>query len=395
MSQLIVSGNDYTFDLGLTAPEGGPFELAGSSLVLVISTPGGTASLTQTLVVDIFGTATTADGLDLGTNTATEAIVTQTLTATQTAALPTGLLTWVATLTDSSGKVDTPLRGEYRVVGATYLDAALTRREIRRRVADRLGDLTILEATAASASDTTFTDALNISGAADNLTGRQFSVATGVNTGHIARIVSSSESTNSITFTPAADSIFAVGDELEVVNTRSRGWSIAEYNRAINNAISDAYPLGVASLTASIPDAFSRDSPIVTIPEVLDEISEVAWQDPDTLAWIPLRPGAFYGWAVDPANATLTVTGWPSDLADTRALRLSGYGRHPTLLTDDDVTALHVEWIVARACYHLALAGADREGARGNTILVYQQEADRARIRIATLRRPGTVQVRQ
>lgn len=394
MSQQLVSGNDYAFDLGLTDADGRPFVLDGSSLVLTISTPGNSTALVQTLEIDSFGNVTTSDGLAQGVNTPSATIVTQTLTGAQTAALPIGLLTWVLTLTDSAGKVSTPLRGLYRVVGATYLDANLSRREIRRRIADRLGDLVVLTATGDSASNTTFTDVLNISGAADNLTGRQFSVSTGRNAGHIARIVSSNESTNTLTFTPAAPYPFLIGDELEVVNARSRGWTIPEYNRAINNAISDASPLSVAPLVAYLPGTFSRTSPVISVPEVVDEVSEIAWKDPITGAWVPIRVGGSYGWAVDPAAGTVTISGEPADLADGCAIRISGYGRHPELLTDDDVTGLAVEWIVARSCYHMALAGADREGARANTILVYQQEADRARMRIVTLRYPGTVQVR-
>ena len=391
----IIAGKDETLDYTLVNANGGPFEMAGSTVVFTATTPGGTTALTQTLVVDIFGTATTSDGLALGSGGSSSGEIVQTLTGAQTAALPTGILTWLVTLTDSTGKVDYPLRGQWRVVGAVYLDPTVTRAELRRSVADRLGDLVQLEATSASLSNTTFVDALNISGAADNLTGRQFIVVTGANAGHIARIVSSTESTNTITFTPAADNAFAAGDQLDVVNERSRGWSIAEYNRAINRAIRDAYPLGMAALAATISTDFDLDAPTITVPEVLDEVYEVSWQDPNTSVWYPVRGGQFFGWAVDSTAGTISIDGTPGTLAAGAAVRLAGYGRHPELLTDDDVTGLNPEWLTARACYHLATSGADRDGARANTILLFQRDSEGFRSRIRTMRKPGTVRVRQ
>ena len=391
----IIAGKDETLDYTLVKATGGPFELAGSTVVFTATTPGGTTALTQTLVVDIFGTATTSDGLALGSGGSSSGEIVQTLTGAQTAALPVGILTWLVTLTDSTGKVDYPLRGQWRVVGAVYLDPTVTRAELRRGIADRLGDLLILEATSASPSNTTFVDALNISGAADNLNGRQFIVATGLNTGHVGRIVSSNESNNTITFTPAADNVFLAGDQLEVVNERSRGWSVAEYNRAINRAIRDAYPLGMAALAATLPADFDLQSPTLTVPEVLDEVYEVAWQDPSTQVWNPIRGGQFYGWSVDSTAGTISIEGTPGTLADGASIRLAGYGRHPELLTDDDVTGLNPEWLTARACYHLATSGADRDGARANTILLFQRDSEGFRSRIRTMRKPGTVRVRQ
>jgi hypothetical protein len=318
---------------------------------------------------------------------------------------PTTDGTWTLHLVYDSGGVFKEFAGDYQVVstvtGGTGTTIAIegarmtSRRELRRRIADRLGDLVLLEATAESLSNSTFTDDLNISGAADNLTGRQFAVATGANAGHVARIVSSSESTNSITFTPPADTVFSPGDVLEVVNERSRGWTIAEYNRTINAAIADTWPLAAAKFAATISGEFSLDTPTIAIPDAMNEVAGVVWQDPDNDTWIPIqRTEPFYGWTADGTTETVTLRGRPGILAEGRSLRLLGYGRHPELTDDDDETALNPEWLVAECCYRLAVSGADRDGARANTILLYKQEREVLRARIRTLRPSGTVRVR-
>jgi len=319
---------------------------------------------------------------------------------------PTTTGTWTLHVVYDSGGVFKEFSDTYQVQTAVSSGAGVTisitgarmtsRRELRRRIADRLGDLVILEATSASLSDTSFIDALNISGAADNLVGRQFAVATGPNAGHVARIVSSTESTNTITFTPHAPSDFGAGDVLEVVNERSRGWTVAEYNRAINAAIDDAWPLAAARFAATITGAFTIESPTIEIPEAMNEIAAVSWQDGSDDTWIDIeRTDPFYGWTADGTSGLITIRGAPALLADDRPVRLIGYGRHPQLTSDSDETALNPEWLVAECCYRLSVSGADRDGARANTILLYQREAEKYRPRIRTLRTPSTIRVRQ
>lgn len=391
---IIKAGADYTFDIVLSDGTGGDFGLAGSTVTFVAKTPGNVTVLTQTLVVNIFGTATTSDGLAIGSGGHLSGEITQTLTAAQTAAFSDGVLTWQFTLLDSTGKTSFPLQGQWLVQSATYADAHLTRRDLRRRIADRLGDLVILEATSDSASTTTFVDALNISGAADSLTGRQLVVITGPNAGHVARIQASSESTNTITITPAADNTFEAGDQIDVFNERSRGWSVAEYNRVINDAINDTWPLGAATFTAAITAAFSADSPSIAVPALMHEVYEVAWQDTTDNTWIPLRKDLFYGWNADVGSATITIRGYPAQMIDTASLRISGYGPHPPLLSDTDATALHPEWLTAECAYRLSVSGLDRDAARGQTILLHQREREAMRSRIRTVRRENTVRVR-
>lgn len=389
----IVAGLDYTFDIVLSSGTGGPFELSGSTVTFTATTPGGTVALTQELEVNIFGVATTEDGLALGAGGASSGQITQTLTAAETEALPAGLLTWVFTLVDSSGLTSRPLQGKWISEHATYLDAHLSRHELRRRIADRLGDLVTLEATSDSLSTTTFIDVLNISGAADSLTGRQMYVVTGPNAGHVARIQSSNEATNTINFTPATSTVCGEGDLIDVFNERSRGWTIAEYNRVINAAIADTWPLAAATFSATFTAAFDADTPTIAVPSVMDEVYEVAWQDSDG-TWIPLRHDTWFGWSADLVSGNITLRGYPSVVADGSLIRLSGYGPHPELLDDSSETALHPEWLTAECAYRLTVSGLDRDNARASSVLLHQKEREAMRSRIRTVRQPNTVRVR-
>lgn len=379
----IVAGLDYTETYSLKDENENPLDLTGGTVTFVASTVAGVTVLTHTI----------GSGLAYGADGATSGVVVQTLTAAETTLFSAGKLTWSITAV-TGGLTSRPLQGQWTVQSATYIDAHLTRRDLRRRIADRLGDLVILEATSASDSTTTFKDALNISGAADSLTGRQLVVISGDNAGHVARIQSSNESTNTITITPAADNTFAAGDVVDVFNERSRGWSVAEYNRVINDAINDTWPLGAATFTAAITAAFSADTPSIAIPAVMHEVYEVAWYDTSNSTWVPLRKDLFYGWNADAGSATITVRGYPATLIDTASLRLSGYGPHPPLLSDTDATALHPEWLTAECAYRLSVSGLDRDSARGQTIMLHQREREAMRSRIRTVRREHTVRVR-
>lgn len=390
----ILAGADYTFDIVLTDATGGPFELAGSTVTFEARTPGGVVALTQTLVVNGFGVATTSDGLEIGAGGHTSGEITQTLTAAETSDLPAGLLTWRFTLLDSTGATSYPLQGKWTSEHATYLDAHLSRRALRKRIADRLGDLVVLEATSASLSPTTFIDVLNISGAADSLIGRQMVVTSGANIGHVARIHNSNESTSTITFAPAATTTFAAGDVIEVYNERSRGWTVAEYNRAINDAISDTWPLSAATFTAEFAATFTTATPTITVPSVMDEVYEVARKDSYDNTWVPIVRDRFNGWEVDGPTGVITLRGPRASMAEGALIRLAGYGPHPTLNDDSDETALHPEWLTAECAYRLAVSGLDRDQNRGNIVLLLQREREAMRSRIRTLREPHTVRVR-
>jgi hypothetical protein len=276
-----------------------------------------------------------------------------------------------------------------------------TRKDLRRSIADRFGDLVILTATGVGSgggSMTTFTDSLHINTGVENLNGRElmFTGGTANNIGTVHRVTSTSDSASTITFTPAAPANVALGDEAEVVNERGIGFTFADYHRAINRAITDAFPAAVVMLRSEISGAFDADTPEIDVPAEMSEVYAVEWGDDDGF-WHPLRKATStngYGWMVDPAAGQLRLLGAPAMQADTGTLRVLGYGRQAELTSDDDTCALNPEWIVAQACYHLALGGRDKDHEYGSLALVYQKEALQLRARLRTFRRSASERVR-
>lgn len=395
MSTSIVQGTTVTYDYTLADTDGQPFDLAGCTLSFVASHAGSTV-LTHTLAVNLFGVPTTATGLALGTETGT---VVQTLSATTTTALPEGRVTWTLTLTDSTGAISIPLSGAWVVVAAARAvvraaPTGPTRGQLRRRIAQNLGDYRSLECTSVSTGGFVI-DSLNISTATEDLSGCQIIVTSGANIGHIARIQSSNDTLNRVTLVPAAASDFAVGDTVDVVMRRGRGWEVREYHQAINDAIDDAYPVTLAELMAESVD-FDVESGKIVVPEELTQVYAVEWQDSDG-HWhvIPKAQRTNgWGWKPDVANGVIVVTDSPKYLADGQPVRLYGYGKHQPLRSEADRTDVNVEWLSARASYYLCRGGMDRDPQRGSLILLFERESAALRPRLRTLRKAATVGVR-
>ena len=186
-----------------------------------------------------------------------------------------------------------------------------------------------------------------------------------------------------------------LGDTADLYNKRGIGFTVAEYKRAVNTAIDDAWPLGLVQLSATVAN-FVYSTPEVTVPVAFAEISAVEWQDTGGL-WhvIPkgTRTGA-WGWRADSALGQIRIQGDPAFGASGRTLRLTGYGRQDTLTADADLCALNAEWVVARAAYHLAAGAMMKDPAFGQWTSLFMQEAERLKTRIRTQRRPNTERVR-
>ena len=395
----IVQGTDVVFDYALVDDDGSAFELASSAITFVAKDLEGVTRLTHEISFTALGNVAAATGLALGPSGSSAGAIVQTLSAATTAGLPTGRLTWTLTLVDSTNKTSVPLRGAWVVVSAAQvvvqpLDGGPTRAELRRRLAQALGDYRSLEATGAGTT-TTFVDALNVSTATEDLSGCQFVVVSGANAGHVARVQGTSGATNTLTFTPAAPSAFAVGDRLDVVMRRGRGWEVREYHQAIDDAIDDAFPTSMAELMTS-GQIFDEAAGEIFVPSEMYEVFGVEWQDAQG-EWHPVPKAqrtAGWGWKLDASRGAIVITDMPKFLADEMPTRVFGYGRHPRLTSDGQRTAVNSEWLVARAAYYLARGGVDRDSARASLILLFEREAMTLRPRLRTLRKGATSRVR-
>lgn len=268
----------------------------------------------------------------------------------------------------------------------------LTLTELRRRVARRLGDLDQLVSTA-NGSTTTIVDTLNVNSATEDMKGRVVLPTSGTNLGLTRRITAQVDSTGTLTVTPALSAITATNDTFDVFNKRGKGFLPSQITAAINDAINDAFPLGMVELRSTISPAFDYDSPEITVPATFVYVHTVAWQDEDGF-WsvVPKSTGSGeYGWIADAAAGEIRILGGIGYSIDGLTVRLTGYGRQPTLSAESDTCALNAEYIVSRACYHLCLGNIDRNPDKyGPLVTVFLQESQRLRTRVRTLSPTGS-----
>lgn len=280
---------------------------------------------------------------------------------------------------------------------ATTAQLAITLTDLRRRVADRLGDYTQLVCTSNSLNSFSIIDVINVNAGAENFNGRVLLFASGTagNIGRIRRVTSTTDSTNTIAYTPLTPSLPVANDVVDAFNKRGIGFQPREYTNAINQAINDAFPLGVIDLQAS-PTAFDENTPEITVPANMIDVYDVEWQDVDG-DWhrvLKANRNNEYGWRVDQPNGQIRILGTPGWQASSSNIRISGYGRQDVLTAETDTCLLNAEYVVARACYHLCAGSLMRDSAYGQLTPMYQQESERMRTRIRTIRRPNTERVR-
>lgn len=236
--------------------------------------------------------------------------------------------------------------------------ATATRKQLRRRVGDVLGDFKLYTATQAGTT-TTFVDEDRLAVSDNHLVGRQAYLAAGTaaNLGLTRRVAASTQGAASVTFGVALPAATAIGDEMELWR-EEWGVGVAEVHRAINHAILAAGDLAL-SPAQNTAAAFDRDAPSVAIPAGWAFLGYPEWQDEQDL-WHPV-PRA--GWRYDRYGRAVELLGRARDLADNRQVRLFGYTAASELASDDAATAVDAEWLAYQCAADLALRSAN--SARG------------------------------
>jgi hypothetical protein len=267
----------------------------------------------------------------------------------------------------------------------------LTRKQIRQRVARRLGDYMGLIATA-NGSTTTFIDTTRLAPAREQSTGRQWVGTSGSNDG-VQRGCTGSGTT--LTLSAAVTSTLT-GDTADLYNKRGTGWLADEYNDEITTVLDDAAGFALIEVVETVSGTFDADTPEVTAPASLREVYAVEWEDSDSV-WhrIPAAERfGHYGWIADAAAGQLRIQGGPAWWANGYALRIFGYGRQDTLASDTASCALDPEYVIAQTAFNLAFAGMDRDPGIAQKVLILQQQAEMAKRRMARVRHPDAKSVR-
>lgn len=309
-----------------------------------------------------------------------------------------GSFEWTGTATNGDGvtiNFDVEATGVTIVISSAATGGLTqTRAQLRRLVAKRFGDHTALVATA-NGTTTTILDTYHVNDGTHHFNGCDIICLNGTNANLRRRVKATATSTGTLTLNSALTAATATSDTFDCFNRAARGYTAEQYDDAINAAIIDAYPAGMIHVVATVGTAFDAETPEVTVPAALVDVTDVELQDSDG-DWhiVPkARARGGDGWWADKAAGQLRLHGRAAWMADELTLRMHGLGRQDTLSTDSDVCALNVEYIVAHAAYHLALGyvGNDDMAVRVNDL---RSQYNAARSRMRTYRPPHAARVR-
>jgi hypothetical protein len=400
MTETIKPGNTHEFSTQIFDEDGEPWNLASASVIETIRSLNGTEVYEHTLIVDAFGVASVEDGIVL-VGDAINGQIERQLTSIETAALDDGWYRYDLDLIDTTGNRYDIEDGAWKIKsGSSYVaETGMTRKNIRRRVLSRLGDLLVVTATS-TGTDTTLVDARNLIGEPDSYRGRfiRFTGGTVANIGEIRYISGSSRSTRTITLDDALPSATAVGDEAEIANIRGTGYRFQDVDMAIDAAFEAAadFALEQVSYTAG---TYDEDTPYIDIPPTWVSISGVDWQDPDTLVWSRMsyhhrKYGD--GWTLDRPGMRVYISGETSARVNGGEIRLIGQDRPTIPVNDDDRTNINSEWIIARCVSELSSSAyrrmptPDRERVMGYDL----QNEQSVRSRVTKRSSPNTLRLK-
>ena len=250
-----------------------------------------------------------------------------------------------------------------------------TRGELRRSVAQLLGDLVELTATHNSGDTATFRDVNRLGLQIESPKHGDIIFTSGDNAGPIRRITEADLSTGTIMF-PSLTAATEAGDTAEIHNLRAKGWPVYEKHSAINQAINASWPAYKEPITVPLTDLFSLTEPVLSVPEDMTHVVGVQYQTSDG-DWIDL-PSIY--WSLDRGLAEITVSGYAfRSRLDGLPIRLVGGARPEPLTSDDDTTTVRPDFITYQAAAFLCQRRYNQlhEAEFYNQQILNQQYADR------------------
>jgi hypothetical protein len=226
-----------------------------------------------------------------------------------------------------------------------------TRAFIRRRVGRATRQMILLVATS-NGTTTTIIDTINGSDPTSTLLGRVGWVASGTaaNLGRTVRVTGNTESTSTITFTPALPSATATADEIELWNDLDQGVTPQEVHELIDmaiEAVADQYPL----VAIDDEQTFDADSPVLDIPVDWDWFSGVDYQDVSGY-WHPVYQNQI---RVNDANRTVELIYPARTSFDTLNVRLRGATRPTAASSDSTDIPIDAEFLIKYVSYHVLM----------------------------------------
>jgi hypothetical protein len=252
--------------------------------------------------------------------------------------------------------------------------------QIRRRTADVLGDMRQLTATS-NGTTTTFVDTFNVNTGTDDYRKCEILFTSSPNDGLVSVVTSVTQSTGTITFTPARTSTQS-SNTAELYRMRGTGFQVAEYHRAINDAIQELHGVYLIDSMQDVTDAYDADTQYFVSPATMHKMYRVEYQTTEGY-WKEIppanRPGSLGGWTPEPTTGNVRIEGRIAQLADTLSLRCWGYTLQAALSADADICYYDAEAVALKAAMRLCFSRiGGPESSYGQKYLTLEKMATKA-----------------
>lgn len=252
-----------------------------------------------------------------------------------------------------------------------------TRRDLRRAIMAKFGDLVRCKATS-DGSTTVFIDEDNLVGEPGRYAGREIMFVTGMNAGQTRYVDGSSRETSAVILRRPLPYMTMNGDEADITNAYGIGITFQAVDNAINYAIGIARDRAMVPVSYRLTDWNGTDS--IPIPFEAVGIRGVYSIDTDGRQH-HIRRGRSRGngWMVDRANRCLFIHGYEGRQVSGHDLVIEANALPNLLTDDDDVTMLPFQFLVSAATAHLCLdtlLSRQAPGEWGSKGMLYKQEAE-------------------
>lgn len=262
--------------------------------------------------------------------------------------------------------------------------------EIRAMLARQQRDYIKVIATQGSEGKLLY-DEFNLVENTDHFRGAEVICKTGhfTNVGVKRKVETSRYETAHVQFTKDYPHPIAEGDVFEFFHFARTGFTIQEYDDAINDAIKNAWPQNREKMYVDPEYLYERDNGIA-IPDVLTHVHDIHFFAGGR--WYSVPPGRMLGdegWVVDRARRRIHLGGIYNWNAENSPVRIYGYGRPNVLTNDTDRTSTDIEWIMESASSTLITGMLDQA-----TFPIGQARANRAdqlRGKMISIPEPNTV----
>lgn len=271
-----------------------------------------------------------------------------------------------------------------------------TRAQIRSRVADIFSDKRELTATS-NGTTTTFVDTFNVNTGTDDYRKCEILFTSSPNAGLVSVVTSVNQSTGTLTFTPARTSTQS-SNTAELYRMRGTGFTLAEYHRAINDAIQELHGVYLIDSMQDVTDPYVADDQTFTAPATMHKMYRVEYQTEDGY-WKEIPParqsGSLGGWTPEPTTGAVRIEGRIAQQADGLSLRCWGYTLQAALTADADICYYDAEAVALKAAMRLCFSRiGGPEGSYGQKYLTLEKMASKAIAMDPVIEHPQTRIVR-